>query len=134
MTKIRLPVSLKLITCKITETASITNTPPTTIKSSSCFTADRDDADHPADGERSGISHENFGRVTVEPEKAETRADQCGADDGQLSGKRIKRDLQVFRDPEISSRIRKQRVAERHRDGATDREAIEPVGQVDRVR
>src|SRR5882724_9281059 len=37
MTKIRLPVSLKLITCKITETASITKTPPTTTSSSSCL-------------------------------------------------------------------------------------------------
>src|SRR5438045_2357464 len=37
MTKIRLPVSLKLITCKITETASITKTPPTTMRSSSCL-------------------------------------------------------------------------------------------------
>src|SRR5438067_555767 len=37
MTKIRLPVGLKLITCKITETASITKTPPTTTSSSSCL-------------------------------------------------------------------------------------------------
>ena len=45
------------------------------------FTADCDDADHAADGERASVPHENFGRVTVKPEKAETRADQCRADD-----------------------------------------------------
>src|SRR5436190_24254659 len=63
-----------------------------------------------------------------------TCADQSGTDDGELSSKGIKRNLQVFSDPEISSRIRKQGVPESHRDCATDRQAIEPVSQVDRVR
>jgi hypothetical protein len=72
--------------------------------------------------------------VTVEPEKAETSANERGADDGQLPRKRIKRDLQVFRDAEIASRIRKQSVSKCHRDGATDCETIQPVSEVDRVR
>jgi hypothetical protein len=35
---------------------------------------DCDDAKHAADGERSGVPHENLGGVTVEPEKAKTGA------------------------------------------------------------
>jgi len=73
MTKIRLPVVLKLITCKITETASITKTPPTTIKSTSCLQQIATTPITPGT--------KNFGRVTVKPKKAETRADQCRADD-----------------------------------------------------
>src|ERR1700720_3384823 len=32
-------------------------------------TTNGDDADHPTDGERAGVPHENFGRVTIEPEE-----------------------------------------------------------------
>jgi hypothetical protein len=44
------------------------------------FTTNSDYANHAADRERSGIAHENLGRVTVEPEKAKTRTNQCGTD------------------------------------------------------
>src|SRR5213080_3107120 len=40
------------------------------------LTTNGDDADHPADGERAGIPHENFGRMTVEPEKTKPRTDE----------------------------------------------------------
>ncbi len=57
------------------------------------LTTDRDDADHATDRERSCVPHENPGGMTVEPEKAKTGTDQCRTDDGQLSRKRIKRNL-----------------------------------------
>ena len=97
------------------------------------FTADRDHADHAADGERAGVAHENFRRMTIEPEKAEAGADERGADDRELAGERIKRDLQIFGDAKISGGVGKQRVGESDRDGATDGEAIEAVGQIDGV-
>ena len=67
------------------------------------FAADRDDANHSADGERAGVAHENLRRMTVEPEKAEPGADERGADDRQFAGERIKWDLQIFRDAEVAA-------------------------------
>ena len=60
------------------------------------FTTNRDDADHAADRERAGVAHENFRRMTVEPEKAEAGADERRANDRQLAGEGIKRDLEIF--------------------------------------
>ena len=76
---------------------------------------------HPADGERAGVAHENFGRVAIEPEEAERRADERHADDGELAGEGIKRNLQILGDTEIPGRVRKHRVGEGDRDRATDR-------------
>ena len=87
-----------------------------------------------ADRERAGVAHEDFGGMAVEPKKAEAGADQRGADDRELAGERIKRDLEIFRDPEISRRVGEQRVGERDRDRAADREAVEAVGEVHRIR
>ena len=42
------------------------------------LTTNGDDADHPADGERTGIPHENFGGVTIEPEKTKPGTDERG--------------------------------------------------------
>src|SRR5207245_10505543 len=72
--------------------------------------------------------------MTIKPEKSEAGADKGRTDNRQLTGKRIKRDLQIFRDAKISSRIRKERISKRDRHGASDRETIEPVGQVNGIR
>ena len=72
--------------------------------------------------------------MTVEPEKAEAGADERAAKHGQLAGERIKRDLQIFRDSKISRGVGKQCVGERDGDRATDGEAIETIGEIDRVR
>src|SRR5437016_3244929 len=72
------------------------------------LTTNGDHAQHTADRQRSGVSHENFSWITVEPEKTESRSNECRADNRQFPGKRIERDLQVFRDAEIPSRVRKQ--------------------------
>src|SRR5438445_398507 len=97
------------------------------------LTTNGDDSDHPADGERAGIPHEDFGGVTIEPEETKPGTDERSANHGQLTGERIKRDLQIFRDLEITGGIRKKSVGERDRDGAADGETVETVGQIDGV-
>src|SRR5207237_9629379 len=57
------------------------------------LTTNRDHSDHPADGERAGIAHEDFGRMTIEPKESESGADKRSANHGELTGKRIERDL-----------------------------------------
>src|SRR4029077_6306373 len=97
------------------------------------LTTDRDHTDHAADGERSGIAHKNFCRIAVKPKKSKAGANQRRADNRQLAGEWIKRNLQVFRDAKISGRIRKQGIGKRYRHGASDSEAVQAVGQIDRV-
>ena len=97
------------------------------------FTTNRDHPDHAADGERAGVAHEDFRRMTIEPEKAEAGADERGANYGEFAGERIKWDLQIFRDAKISGGVGKQRVGKRDRDRATDGETIETVREIDRV-
>ena len=72
--------------------------------------------------------------MTVEPEKAEAGADERGANDRELAGEGIKRDLQIFRDAKIAGGVGKQRVGKRDRDRAADGETIETVGEIDGVR
>src|SRR5207244_6589422 len=84
--------------------------------------------------ERAGVAHENFCRVTIKPKKTESGTDERCANHRQFAGERIKRDLQIFRDPEISRDVRKQRVIECSGNGASDGKSIEPIGQNYRVR
>ena len=44
------------------------------------FTTNRNDSKHSADRERAGIAHEHPRGMTIEPEKAETGADERRAD------------------------------------------------------
>src|SRR5205814_1254638 len=91
----------------------------------------RHDTNRAAERERPGIAHENFRWKTIEPEEAQTRTDQCGADDSQFPRKRIERNLQIFGDSEIPSGVRKQSIGKRHRNSATNRQTIQPVGKID---
>src|SRR5881227_1380347 len=84
------------------------------------LTTNGDDADHSADGKRAGVPHENFGRMTIEPEESKPGTDEGGANHRQLTGERIEWDLQIFCDFEVTGGIRKKSVGERDRDGATD--------------
>jgi len=84
MTKIRLPVSLKLITCENHETASITKTPPTTTRSSSCLQQIATTANHAADDSDPVSPMKTFAGKQLNQRKAQTRADQCGTDDSQF--------------------------------------------------
>src|SRR5438105_6957237 len=97
------------------------------------FTTNGDDTDHSTDSERAGVPHENFGRVTIKPEETKAGTDERGTNHRQLTGEWIKRDLQIFRDLEITGGIRKKSVGEGDCDGATDGETVETVGQIDRI-
>ena len=72
--------------------------------------------------------------MAIEPEKTQAGASECRADHRELAGVRIKRDLEIFGDPEISGGVGKQSIGERDRDGAANRETVEAVGEIDRVR
>ena len=88
MRKMRLPVSLKEATCRITEAVSSTNTPPMTSATSSWRTMTAIDAERRADRQRADIAHEHLRRIGVEPEKAQARAAERRAEDQQLAGPR----------------------------------------------
>ena len=54
--------------------------------------ADRHHPQHAADGQRTGVAHEDPGRVAIEPEEAKGGADQSHADDTKFASERIKRE------------------------------------------
>ena len=98
------------------------------------FTTNRDDTDHSANRERAGVTHENARRMTIEPEKSETGADERTAKHGQLAGKRIEWHLQIFSDPVVARGVGKQRVGKRNGNRATRSETVETVGKIDGIR
>src|SRR5690625_3566618 len=69
----------------------------------------------------------------VVPKKSEARSDQTTANDCQLSRSRQITDKKIIGDQQMSRRIRHQRINKRHRDRAPDRQAIDAIGQIDRV-
>src|SRR5947207_2899109 len=66
------------------------------------FTANRDDADDAADRKGARVAHDDFCGMTVKPKKTKPGTDERRTDDRQLTGVGIERDLQIFRDTEIS--------------------------------
>src|SRR5205085_1351599 len=80
------------------------------------------------------VAHDDFRRVAIEPKKTETGSDQGGTNDRQLTGVRIERDLEIFRDAKISAGVTKERIGESAGNRAADGKAVEAVGQVHRVR
>src|SRR5688572_31956970 len=98
------------------------------------FATNSDDANHAADGQRAGVAHDHFRGMVVEPEKAQARSDQRGANDRQLAGVGIKWDLEILGDAKIPGGVSEQCVGERDRDGATDGEPVETVREINGVR
>src|SRR5690606_24350206 len=96
--------------------------------------------DGPAEREGAGVPHKDLGGRGVPPEEAEAGADERRTDEGQVAGvahlvargprgARVGEELAVLvRLPHRDDRVR----GEDHRRGA-GREAVEPVGEVDRV-
>ena len=96
MRKIRLPRSLKLPTCRMTDIASMTKTPPTRTSSTSCFVQMAMAPSTAPMRERAGVAHEHAGGMAVVPEETEARADEGGDEDGQFGELRVVRDAQVM--------------------------------------
>ena len=97
MRNTRLPVSLKDDTWMITDSVSSTNRPPTMASTISCLVATAMAPSAPPSAERAGVAHEDHGRRGVEPQEAETGANQRTADDGELAGALHVVDLQIAR-------------------------------------
>ena len=92
-------------------------------------------AERTTDRERSGIAHENFRRVAVEPKETETRTGQRHQEHGKLADVKVVRDHKVFDRHEIvPGKVGEQRVGQCGADRATGSKPVEPVGEVHCVR
>src|SRR5262245_11178634 len=94
--------------------------------------------------ERTDVSHEDLRGVRVVPEEADAGAEQRSAEDGELTGARDLRDVEVARDDEAlrdvgdtegrAAEVRPNQVGARVEDDRSDRQTVETIGEVDRVR
>ena len=86
-----------------------------------------------AESKRTDIAHEYLGGIRVEPEKSESGSRQGGAEHGELAR------AGNIRKPEIARKDSVTRDVCEHSQGTTyhhcrhDRQAIEPVGQIDSI-
>ena len=69
----------------ITDSVSMTNTPPMITSTSSWRTITAMRAEHRAERERTDVAHEHHRRIGVEPQEAQARAGDRRADDHQLA-------------------------------------------------
>ena len=67
---------------------------------------DRHGAERAAEGQRADVAHEDLGGVSVVPEKAEARADQRAAEDGQLGRRREAHQQQVLGEDTMPGDVR----------------------------
>ena len=95
---------------------------------------ERDGAERAAERERADVAHEDVGGIRVVPEEPEARADQRAAEDRQLADQRRHRgSWQVLGEHAMAADVG-QRGERRRRDAEhADRQAVETVGEVDRV-
>ena len=61
--------------------------------------------DRPSESERADIAHKDFGRMSVVPEKSDTRSHHRTAEDGQLGYLRHLLQSQIFRKPRVSAEV-----------------------------
>ena len=94
---------------------------------------DRDGAEHAAERQRAGVAHEDRGRRRVEPEEAQARADHRAAEHRQLAGAGDVVDLQIVGEHDVAGEIGDQAEGRRRDHHRHDGEAVEPVGEVDRI-
>ena len=90
-------------------------------------------AEQAAERERAGVAHENLRRRRVEPEEADAGADQRAADHHDLAGVGDVVDEQIVRIDEIAGEIGDEPERRRGDHHRHDGEAVEPVGQIDRI-
>src|SRR5438093_1969642 len=87
-----------------------------------------------AERQRADVAHEDFGRMTVEPEKADRGPDQRAAEDRQLAGAPHVQDLEIVGGAEVAGQVRDHAERARGHDDRSHREPVETVGQVHRIR
>ncbi len=94
---------------------------------------DRHRPDRPAQRERPHVAHEHLRRVRVVPKKADAGPHHRPAEDGQLAHQRHPLQLQVIGKHDVPAHIGQHGQGRRGDDGAADRQAVEPIGQVHRI-
>src|SRR5262249_31634349 len=97
------------------------------------FTTNRHHSDRATDRERAGVAHENSCRMTVEPKKTKTSANERRAKDRQFARVSIEWHLQVLRDTKVARRISEQGIGKRNRNRATYRKPVESISEIDGV-
>ncbi|MNG94176.1 hypothetical protein D3C79_531790 [compost metagenome] len=92
-----------------------------------------DSAQRGAQRQRADVPHEYLRRVGVEPQEAQAGTDQRAAEHDQLARARHVGDQQVFGELHVARQVAEdaQGTADHHR--RHDRQAVEAVGEVDRV-
>ena len=92
-----------------------------------------DQAERRTRRQRAGVPHENHRQRRVEPEEAQTCADQCTAEDRELAGAGQMVDLLILGEHAVDDDIGDQPEAGGGDHDRHDREPVEPVGQVDHI-
>ena len=92
-----------------------------------------DNAQRAAERQRTDIAHKDLRRVGVEPQETQARADNRRTDDNQLAGVTQIRNMQIVGEVHVPGGPRHQREAGCDEDGRHNRQAVEAVGQVDRI-
>ena len=94
---------------------------------------DGDRADGAAEGERADVAHEDFGGVSVVPEKADGGADHGSAEDGQFADEGHALQFEVVGKDDVAADVGEHGERAGGDDGAADGESVEAVGEVDGV-
>ena len=90
-------------------------------------------AQRAADRQRAGVAHEDHGRRRIEPQEAQTRADQRGQQHGELARARDVMEIEIVGEHGVADDVGDQAEHGRRHDHRPDRQAVEAVGQVDGV-
>ena len=133
MRKIRLRRSLNDATCRMTDSASTTKTPPAMTSTSSCLVSSARMPSARAERQGADVAHEHHRRIGVEPQEAEAGADQRRAEDRQLAGAGDVRHLQILGEAGIAGGVGEDAVGEGRGHHRADRQAVEAVGEVDGI-
>ena len=133
MRKTRLPVSLNEATWMMTDTRLEHEQAADDGEHDLVLGGDGDRAEHAAERQRAGVAHEDRRRRRVEPQEAEAGADHRAADDRELAGAGHEMDLQVVGEDRVAGEIGDEAEARRRDHHRHDGEAVEAVGEVDRI-
>ena len=92
-----------------------------------------DATDPAADGERSGVAHENCCRVSVEPQEGDACAENRQTQNTQFFNAVQIGQMQVTRQVYMTRHIGKNRVGEQNGQGTTDGQTVQSVRQIKRI-
>ncbi len=91
---------------------------------------DRDHTQRSTQCQGADITHEDLGRIGVEPEKTETGAADGGAEYGELTGARHIGHAQIFGEIQMACDVGENRQRARHHDSRHNGETVEAIGEV----